>query len=301
MGMAQSTGMAKRDETWTILGLIQWATEYLTEKRFESPRLTVELLLAHLLRCDRIRLYVNHDKPLTNEELQGFKSLLRRRLAHEPVQYITGSTNFMGLELCVDRRVLIPRPETEELVAKGLELLDGMEVRPRTILDVGTGSGCIAIALAHFRKDVVVDAIDVSSGSLDVAMENVKRHELAERVNVISRDIRTLESGLHDRTYDLLISNPPYVSQTEQQELAPEIRLYEPPGATTDGGDGLTFYRIIASGAKHFVRTGGAICLEVGFGQSDEVATLLKTAGCVSVSAWNDFAGVSRIVTGKVP
>jgi release factor glutamine methyltransferase len=166
---------------------------------------------------------------------------------------------------------------------------------------VGTGSGCIAIALARFREDVLVDAIDVSAGSLDVALENVKRHELAQRVKVISRDIRTIEPGRLERRYDLLISNPPYISQMEQQELAPEIRLYEPPDATTDGGDGLTFYRVFAAGVKHLVRTGGAICLEVGFGQSDEVATLLKTAGCVSVSAWNDFAGVRRIVTGMVP
>lgn len=293
--------IAPKSELWTILGLITWGAGYLLGKNIESPRLTVELLLAHVLDCDRIQLYMNHDRPLSTDELRRFKCLLKRRLDHEPIQYIVGSANFMGLELIIGPGSLIPRPETELLVEQALILLDTMARPPARVLDVGTGSGCIAIALAHFRSGLLVDAIDSSDDALAVAKANVAAKGLAERVSVSNVDVRAMQVSEPGGTYDLIVSNPPYVSREEFNQLPPEIRLHEPEVALTDGGDGLSFYRTIAAKGLLLLRPGGAVCVEIGYAQSKAVQAVFAENGYTQIIITRDFAGIERIISCARP
>lgn len=286
-------------KTWTILSIVEWSTKYLADKGFESPRLTVELLLSHVLRCQRIELYTNFDKPLAKEELAAFKSLLQRRLTHEPLDYILGECVFMGLRFYVDKRVYIPRPETEVLVERVIQQCKNCTCAELHILDIGTGSGCIAISLAKFLPYTLVDAIDVSSDALEVAQRNVERHGVTKRVGLIQGDI--LADGLlsSHRKYDIIVSNPPYISSEEFYSLQPEIKEYEPLIAITDNSDGLTFYRRISDIGQDILNAQGWIFVEVAYNQADDVQRIFSNANYCNIETSLDYSSIKRVVRGQ--
>lgn len=282
----------------TVLSLLGRAADHLRSLGFDEARLHAELLLAHVLGLPRIGLYLNFDRPLTAEETDHFKKLFRRRLNHEPLQYILGETEFMGLRIVVDPRVLIPRPETELLVERALAFAAGLSGGPIAILDVGTGSGNIAVALAHRLRSASVTALDVSADALRVAGGNVERH-VPGRVELVTGDL--FSDVLPQRTFDLVVSNPPYIPLEEFPRLQPEVRNFEPRLATTDEGDGLRFHRRLVHLAWNFLKPGGAFMVEIGFGQAGAVSVLFSDAGFTGVDVTPDYAGIDRVVEGRKP
>jgi release factor glutamine methyltransferase len=280
----------------TVLSLIGAAADHLRTRGFDEARLHVELLLAHILNLTRLGLYLHFDRPLTAQELERFRTLFRRRLTHEPLQYILGETEFMGLRLEVNGSVLIPRPETELLVELAIACSAQRNHLPMDVLDACTGSGNIAIALARHLPAAAISALDVSEEALRVAAANAER--LAPgRVELTAADLFT--EFLPGRMFDLIVSNPPYVPAGELGGLEPEVRDFEPQMATTDGGDGLRFHRRLAElGAKR-IRPGGKLIVEVGAGQAGTVAALFAAAGLNAVEITPDYSGIPRIVEAR--
>lgn len=285
---------------WTIINLITWGTSYLSERYIDDARLNIELLLSHVLGLDRIHLYTNFDKPLTDEELAAFKSLLKRRLAHEPLQYIIGETEFMGLKFFVDRRVLIPRAETEVLVEQTLA-----EIRERRqgldtihILDIGTGSGCIAVSLASMIPTVQVTAIDVSADTIEVARVNAERNGVSDRISFVCFDI--LGDVSFSNRFHYIVSNPPYISDREYRLVSEEVRKFEPAAALTDGGDGLTFYRALAERCVPLLEENGSLLVEHAYDQSDAVRKIFQGHGWKNIAAIKDYEGHLRCIRATV-
>jgi len=285
---------------WTVLELITWSTAHLQEKQIDEARLTVELLLAHALKMKRIQLYMNFDKPMTAEELASYKMLLKRRLNREPVQYIIGETEFMGLPFTVDKRVLIPRPETERLVeeiirsCKELAIADGACV---SLLDVGTGSGCIAVSCAKLLPGSDVVAMDANADALAVARLNAERNGV--QVSFIESDIFSPSPVSPVRRFDAIVSNPPYISLDVYATLQPEITQFEPRGAETDGGDGLSFYRRLAEFGKTALTGGGFLAVEHAYDQQQDVMAILAGAGWRSIVPVQDYGGNPRCVIAR--
>ena len=218
---------------------------------------------------------------------------VRRRSLHEPVQYILGSTEFWSLPLQVDRRVLIPRADTEVLVEEALKVLNG----PATVLDAGTGSGAVALAIASECADVMVTAIDLCIDALQLAKANAVRNHLQDRIDFQAGDMACLPPG----PYDLIVSNPPYVPTGDWFELMAEVRDYEPRQALDGGEDGLNAYRRLSSQAVHVLKPGGWLMVEVGIGQACEVAELFVAAGLEEIYKRNDYAGIPRVVCARRP
>jgi release factor glutamine methyltransferase len=263
-----------------------------------SPRLDAELLLAHVLGVSRERLLIDRDLVVAGAAVRAFQDAVRRRsVLREPVAYIVGRRGFRHLEVSVDPRVLVPRPETELLVEVGLTLAPGARV-----LDVGTGSGAVALALKHERPDLIVSGSDVSAGALALARANGERLGLA-----VDWFVADLLEGLPDE-FDAVLCNPPYVAESERSTLAPEILRHEPPGALFAGADGLDVIRRLArqlSGPGQGPGTGQRwervrlLALEVGAGQAPAVGGLLRDAGFTAVRAERDLAGIERVVVGE--
>jgi release factor glutamine methyltransferase len=289
---------AQSARTWTILSLIEWGTGYLSERGFDEARLTIELLLSHLLHLQRIHLYTNFDRPLSQDELAAFKTLLQRRLKHEPLQYIIGETEFMGLALWVDPSALIPRPETEELVERALQWIGDRAEAQVTVLDIGTGSGNIPIALEHHSPKTLITSIDVSPDALRLAERNSVRHSCS-RITFLQASV--FDDVLPDRKFDLLISNPPYISSEEFAGLQPEVREFEPRMATTDDADGLLFVRRICGMAMNKLQAGGAIFMEIAYNQGAAVGKIARSAGLLNVTIHMDLHGNDRILEGYRP
>jgi release factor glutamine methyltransferase len=231
------------NELWTIIKILKVTTEFFSEKGLENPRLNAEQLLCHLLSLKRVDLYVQFERILTPEEVTAYREMIRRRSRREPLQYITGETEFMGLNFRLTPDVLIPRPETEILVEAVLKLR-GEITNPR-ILDIGTGSGCIAVSLAHEWPEAQVTGLDISESALQMAEKNSELNNVSERVTFRPLDILTGSTG--EEAFDIIVSNPPYIALEEMAGLDAEVRDYEPSIALTDGGDGTLFYRRILS------------------------------------------------------
>jgi release factor glutamine methyltransferase len=288
-----------KTRVWTVRELMKSAMEHLQQNGFEDARLNVELLLAHALHLQRIQLYLHFDKPLTPEELKQFRTLFERRLKREPVQYIIGSTSFMGLHFAVDSRVLIPRPETETLIEQAIlfrqRYPDDAQIQ---ILEVGTGSGNIAVSLAKYIKHAHVTAIDISKEALIVAEENARMHSVHSQIQFSLIDIFDRTEELFQNRFDLLVSNPPYVPQDEWEQLQKEVRDYEPSVAVTDGKDGFQFYHRLAGMIPGLLNPGGGILLEVGFNQAKKVARELNETGIDQLHITNDLQGIPRVVSG---
>jgi release factor glutamine methyltransferase len=273
----------------TVAEAVKASTGFLARKDVPSPRVDAEHLVAHALGLTRLDLYLQYDRPLTDEETAACRELVRRRGTREPLAYILGEWGFRGLTLKVDRRALIPRPETEVVVERCLVLLNKSDGR---VLDVGTGTGAIALSIADERPDATVTAIDVSADALALARENAERTGLAGRVSFALRDVA---DGLPGGPYDLVASNPPYVEPGDLGTLQPEVRDWEPKQALV--GHGVT--EQIARGAREVLRANAALVLEVADGSAQEVAGLLAELGFTDVVSTPDLAGRDRVVEGR--
>ena len=267
--------------------VLRRATEHLA-KTSETSRLDAELLLAHALGRSRIELYTDFDRPLNEAELDAYRDLVARRTKHEPVAYLLGEWGFRRLTLTVDRRALIPRPETEVLVGRCLELLDGTE-RPR-VLDVGTGTGAIALAIVDEHPGAQVTAIDASADAIDLARENAARTEI--EIELFQHDFHVALPG---GPYDLVVSNPPYVDPADLEGLMPDVRDYEPHMALV----GERALETIAAAVRAALRPGGWLVLEVGAGQSARIASVLGELGYEGVRVTDDLVGRDRVVEGR--
>ncbi len=285
---------SRQTELWTVMRMIEWGSSYFREKRIDSPRLTIELMLTHVLKCDRFKLYLNFEQPLRQEELDELRDMIKRRVAREPLQYILGEAGFYGRTFTVRPGVLIPRPETETLVDEALR-----RTRPLRALDVGTGSGVIALTIALEKSGTEVIAIDRSAEAIEVARENM------ERLGAVGVDFRTIDffddeamKGLG--TFDLVISNPPYIPGNEVAGLQQEVRDHEPHGAVSDGGTGLAFYERFAELAGTLLRPEGEIFLELGYGQASPVREIFRKKG-YQVEVYNDLEKVERVLRVRQP
>jgi release factor glutamine methyltransferase len=278
----------------TVVELLGVAAAYLDARGFETPRLDVELLLGHVLGMRRLELYLHHDRPLEPAEVDAFRELLRRRAGGEPVAYLLGSAGFRRLTLKVDARVLVPRPETEVLVELVLARLpDG-----GALLDVGTGSGAIALAVADERPDTRVTAVDVSAGALALARENRDALGLADRVELVESDLYAhLPAGAR---FDVVAANPPYIPEDDPR-LDPRVRDHEPHVAIFAGADGLALIRRLVAGARERLEPGGTLAIEVAEGQAPRVRALLDDAGFRHVVTERDLAAIERCVAGIAP
>ena len=279
-------------ERWTVLALLKWTANYFAGKGIENGRLDAELLLAEILNLNRIGLYLNFDRPVQSDELAAFRALIERRARREPLAYILGRCEFWSLTFKVGPEVLIPRGDTETLVEAALKVLPqgGM------LLDVGVGSGAIALAIAHERPDLQVEGIDLSPAALAIAAENAQLLGLAARVTLRQGDLFALDGSSQ---YDVIVSNPPYIASGEQATLMPEVRDFEPPLALFAGADGLDCYRALIPAATAALKDSGALLVEVGVGQAAAIAELFAVAGYVEIFTNRDLAGIERVVGGR--
>ena len=239
----------------TVLEVIQRSSEFLARKGVESPRLQIELLLAHVLQLPRLKLYLNFDRALNSLELETVRSFVKRRAAREPLQHILGTTSFCGLEIAVNSNVLVPRPETELLTERAIEYLSCLPSEPGIVLDFGTGSGCIALAVAIRCPNAEIHALDISEEALAVARQNAARLQVEGRIRFYLGDgFAALPCA---RQFHLIISNPPYIAGSEIESLEPEVRFHDPRLALDGGIDGLDFYRRIAAEAPAWLAPQG--------------------------------------------
>jgi len=285
-------------ENRTILSLLDWGSNELAEGGIESPRLNCELLLSHVLHCKRIDLRMKYASPVMSAQAGEFQSLIARRLQREPLQYITGNTEFMGLNISVQPGVFIPRPETELLVEEAVAIAEASTIPPRNILEIGTGSGNIAIALATFLPKCHIDTVESSEQSIHIARQNILSHNLAQRITLMQGDFLSNEFRL-DRKFDLLISNPPYVSASEFQEIEPEVKEHEPSGAVTDDQDGLTFYRRIAALSNSLLDPDRWLLVEIAYNQEQPVSEIFRAHGLKDIKTMRDYNDLARVVKAR--
>jgi release factor glutamine methyltransferase len=279
----------------TVLESINLSSEYLKNKGIESPRINAELLLAHILSCKRLNLYLSFEKPLTEEELQKYRELLRRRSKFEPLQYIIGKVEFYGIDFKVNPSVLIPRQETEILV----ETIIGQYDKHDTlrILDIGTGSGNIAISLAKNLDNSVITALDISEEALKTANENALLNSVNDRTEFIRFDF--LKEEFKRNEFDVVVSNPPYIAIEEFETLCPELKEYEPKVALTDYNSGFLFYEIISNKSNHLLKPGGKLFFEVGKGQASKVTEIMTKNNFQNINATKDYLNIKRVISGE--
>lgn len=280
-------------EMLTVLEVIKRSADFLTGRGVESARLNAELLIGHALGLKRMQLYLQFERPLAEAELEKIRPLVRRRGQREPLQHILGETEFHGLRLKTDRRALIPRPETEYLVEG---VIGRMANPPGRILDLGTGSGAIALALARQYPNAEVVATDTHAEALHLARENAVLNAMEGRVRWLVSD---WFSGLAGETFELIVSNPPYLSETEVAEAAPEVREHEPRAALTPGGDGLGALRTILGSAGAHLAPGGLLALETGIAQHATLLPIAAQHGWLSVESRPDLTGRERYVFAR--
>ena len=279
----------------TVLEIIKKTTEFFTAKGVESPRLNAELLIGHALGLKRMQLYLQFERLLSEAELEKIRPLVRRRGLREPLQYITGETDFHGLKLKVDRRALIPRPETELLVASAIA---ACATPPARVLDLGTGSGVMALALAKEFPAAVVTALDVSDDALALARENATATTLAERVTFLRSN--WFDALAPDARFELIVANPPYLSAAETAQTLSEVRDHEPAIALAAADDGLADLRTIVAGAPRFLAPGGLLALETGIAQHAELRQLAGAAGFTNIESRPDLTGRDRFVLARI-
>jgi release factor glutamine methyltransferase len=275
----------------TVLEVLQSTTAYFAKRDIESPRLNAEHLLAHTLGRKRIELYLEFERPLTEPELAPLRELVRRRGQGEPLQHLLGTVEFAGRVFLCDRRALVPRPETEQLV----ELLKSQIPKTKAqILDVGTGSGVIALSLAAEFPEAEVTAVDISDGALGLAQENAARLGLQERVRFAQGNLLAEVDG----TFDLIVANLPYVANGERSALAREV-LHDPAVAVFGGERGDELVRELITAARDRLRPGGTLALEVGMGQAEDLVALLAEKNYHDIAAIRDYCGVKRFLFGR--
>ncbi len=258
-------------ENWTVGRLLTWTHEHFTRCNVDEPRLAAEILLAHAMACERIRLYTRFDESPAEKELAVFRDSVRKAAKHAPIAYLVGHKEFYSLDFDVAPGVLIPRPETETLAEQAIAFGRGREAEI-CFLDLGTGSGCVAITvLKHLPKSSCV-ATDRSSAALEIARANAEKHGMADRVRFVEADMLALPADcLPDGGFDLIVSNPPYIPEAEWATLDANVRDFEPKDALTPGEDGLDFYRAITAGAPGMLAEDGCVLVEIGAGQGEAV------------------------------
>lgn len=281
-------------KVWRIVDLIQWSESYFREKSHQNPRLEIEWMLCSLLNCERLDLYMRFDEPLSGSQLSTLRGWVKRRSKNEPLQYITESCEFYGREFFVDKRVLIPRPETERLIDEAIKSIK--HVRSPNIFDIGTGSGCIAITLAKEIENSNVIGIDKSIMSLQVAKKNSAELNV-ENVTFFEMDIL---NQYPKEKFDLVISNPPYVPKKEIPDLMKDVKDFEPEIALTDFDDGLTFYKRISKIIPHILKDDSSCILELGLGNHPEkVLSIFKESGYSNMEIFDDYNGDKRVLSIK--
>lgn len=276
----------------TVLDIIKRSTDFLTGKGVESPRLSAEILIGHALGRERMQLYLEFERPLTEADLDLIRPLIRRRSMHEPIQYIIGKTEFCGVWLKTDRRALIPRPETELLVDQVLAWCPFNAPVDR-ICDLGTGSGAIALALANALPHTSIVAVDIDAKALELACENISIGGMQDRVKPVVSD---WYEALQVEAYDVIVSNPPYLSEEEAGQTAQEVRGFEPKIALSATNAGLGAFEQIIVNAPRYLRPGGLLALETGITQHGQLLSWLRAAGFSSCSSKCDLSGRDRII-----
>jgi release factor glutamine methyltransferase len=279
-------------EIWTVLKILAWTREFLAGKGIENARLESEWLLSTALGLDRVGLYVNFDRPLNDAELAAYRAMVVRRARREPLQHILGTQEFMGLEFEVTSAALIPRHDTETLVVEAVKRGQGAGM----ILDIGVGSGCIAVALAKKLPGATICGVEQSAAALELAERNARKHDVS--INLLIGSLFEPFSGV---LFDMIVSNPPYIPTGDIYSLQPEVRDYEPREALAGGMDGLDFYRTIIPLAPDHLNPGGWLLFEVGIGQAERVLDLFTATGRFSgLFTAKDPAGIERVVGGRM-
>jgi release factor glutamine methyltransferase len=278
----------------TVLEAINKGAEFLTRKGIESPRLQSELLLAHILNLPRLRLYLEFERQISDGQANEFREMLVRRGNHEPLQQIIGTTSFCGLPMIVTPAVLIPRPETEILAEQAWIFLNSIEGETK-FADLGTGSGCLTIAIAAHAKRSRGVTVDISKEALDVARRNVEQNQLAERIEL--REGNFLAGLEPAERFDVIVSNPPYIATAEVELLEPEVRDHDPRLALDGGADGLDFHRALAQGAAQFLKPGGRLFVEFADGQGEALREIFGSHGWNVHGVIRDLSGTERILS----
>ena len=282
----------------TVLEGIQKSAEFLARKKIEPARLQAELLLASILKLPRMKLYLNFDRVLTMLEVDSLRDAVRRRGQHEPTQHIIGSACFCGTEFTINRNALVPRPETELLAEAGWSFLSTHNSESLTALDIGTGTGCIAITLVIKCPNLSVLASDISFEALDLAKQNATIHNVGQRIEFIQSNAFGALPSI--QKFDLIISNPPYIPTSEIETLQPEVREFDPHVALDGGADGLDFYRRFALEAMPFLKPHGKIMLEFGDGQADAVREIFENQNWIVEAINEDYTRQPRIFIAKL-
>jgi release factor glutamine methyltransferase len=285
-----------QNQTWTLMQVLKEAAGYLESHKIDRPRLNAEQLLSHMLGLSRIDCYLQFERPLNVREREQYKTLLRRRAGHEPLQYIVGKTEFMSLPFRVTHEVLIPRPETEILVEKTINRARQKSEKEFTILDIGTGSGCIAVSLASFLTHARITAIDQSDPALRIAKENAAINHVSDRIVFQRSDIMAPFNLNELGLFDLIVSNPPYIRTVVLKNLTPEIKDHEPVAALDGGPDGLNFYKKYATVLPDCLRPSGSVFLEIGADQGSEVLKIFRNGPWADMRIFQDLAGLDRVV-----
>lgn len=285
------------NEPWTVARVLRWAADDFRKRNPASPRLEAELLLADALGTDRIRLVIESERGLTDAELSRYRELIRRRRSGEPVAYILGRREFYGLGFAVDKRGLVPRPDTETLVEVALERTRARSMFGRA-LDLCTGTGCVAIAFAKARPTWRVTASDVSTEAAELAWENARRLGVAFTVGVLDGH---LFDAVGEQRFELVVANPPYIPTGDIAALEPDIRDFEPRLALDGGGDGLDIVRAIVGGARARLEPGGVLALEIQHDQAARTRELFEANGFTDIAVRRDYGGRERVVSGVAP
>ena len=281
----------KGNQIWRVIDILNWGEDYFKSKGFESPKQEIEWLLCDLLNYKRIDLYVQFEQPIHRPQLKQLKEWIKRRIGREPLQYITGKTEFYGHKFKITTDVLIPRPETERVVDVALYSIGN--IKTPKVLEVGSGSGCIAIAMGAERNDALIESVDVSETAITQAEKNADLNELSNIDFKVMDFLKEIPEG----RFDLLVSNPPYIPEKEMSETMPEVHQYEPKIALTDEGDGLTFYRRFAEVGKSLIKPGGWMVLEVGLGKHPSKAVdIFQSAGYTQLELIPDYNSDERVL-----
>lgn len=280
---------------WTVGRLLDWTRQHFQSHGIEDARLCAELLLAKAMDCRKIMLYTRYNDSPTESQRATFRELVKAAAEHRPIAYLIGHREFYSLDFKVTPDVLVPRPETELIVERALAWCKARASQSYSLLDIGTGSGCIAITLCKRIPTMTAVATDISSGALAVAAENAAALGVSDRVRFVEADLLSLPPELLPTDgFDLVVSNPPYVAESDAESLPRAVRDYEPASALFAGADGLSIYRRLASSAAAVVRRGGVLLLEIGRGQGDAVTAMFQDAGMTLAGRYRDLAGIER-------
>ena len=286
------------NKVWTVKDVLFWTSDYFTEKDIPSPHLNAELLIAHVLECSRLDLYLKYDKPLAEKKLSNIKKLIKSRASHYPIQYLLGSTEFYGISFFVEEGVLIPRPETEILVDAVISYIKESSQNTWSLMDIGTGSGNIPVSISNSfkdsEKDIHILATDISEIALQLAKKNIDVLSI-ENISLLHSDIFDKITG----TFDCIISNPPYISEKEFKELPKEIKDHEPREALFAKEDGLEFYDKILQNAGKYLKKDGRIFFEIGAYQKKGLSKLAEQYNCKIIDTEKDYNDFDRVLILK--